>query len=172
MEEDDKAKPSPSQKTLRKIEIGLAVGIAAIEMCVAITIFVILALYDGNCDYPIRRWLFILAIAVGAHAVLILLLQPIILSFAGTLKSAARNSFYGLNILYYLALIIWAILGSVWEYKADCEEFVEGYLLTEIILILAYCVLGLISLVACVLGCCYCVGKGLTERGSTYYQPI
>jgi hypothetical protein len=111
-----------------------------------IAVAVILALFSGDCDTPLRLWLMVF-VAVQAWAVVTTLLKEL---FSAS-SVIARLQKLNIGIVGIFSLV-WFIMGNIWYYGAlDCSDFQEGSDLVFAILIIYYIGLGLV----CCAGTCF-----------------
>ena len=110
----------------------------------------VILLQEGDCDKPIRTWLYGVVISYG-----ILFVLSVLESVAGF-----ATKFWGFSAtvlsLTGLFQLAWYITGSVWLFSDnECSHRWEsGYVLSLVLLIFFYVTIGLVVLILCCVLCC------------------
>ena len=113
----------------------------------------VILLQEGDCDKPIRTWLYGVVISYG-----ILFVLSVLESVAGF-----ATKFWGFSAtvlsLTGLFQLAWYITGSVWLFGDDTcsDEWYNGYVLSLVLLIFFYAMIGLIVLLMFCFLCCTAV---------------
>jgi hypothetical protein len=126
---------------------------------------------SGDCDHPIRLWLWVqFAIAVG-YAVLFIVVVGISLSVKEDPDKLQRvgycaASFQGLIGLFSF---VWFIIGNVWLYSSDdcASDWTAGFVITLIILIFGYIAIAIV----CCCCCCLICGVGVLGMAAASSEP-
>ena len=114
---------------------------------------VILILDDNDCKKPIRTWLYGMVISYG-----ILFALAVLEITAGIAKRGWRFAGIPLSLICLFQLA-WYITGSVWLFGDDTcsDEWYNGYVLSLVLLIFFYAMIGLIVLLMFCFLCCTAV---------------
>ena len=119
-------------------------------------IIVIILNQEGECETPIRTYLYVYAVVIIVRYSIWALTKCFIKNPSCT--KAIACLWVITTILMLLFAIVWFILGNVWYFGLDeCDAFYEGYVLTLILLIIGYVIIGSIILF-CGLACCGIAG--------------
>jgi hypothetical protein len=147
-----KAKSRVSTKHL-----NLCLTIVSIILIVA-AIWILMT-NDGDCDYSLRTWLYVITIVFLWQFVFGILFSCCV----AKCPVPCATLFLISSIVTGIFHIVWFILGNIWYYGSEtCEGFEDGSTLVLIILILYY--IGII--LGCVFLCVFCCCAGLIVAGA------
>mmetsp|Transcript_34662 Transcript_34662/g.60948 ORF Transcript_34662/g.60948 Transcript_34662/m.60948 type:complete len:182 (+) Transcript_34662:110-655(+) len=114
---------------------------------------------SGDCDNPVRLWLVVYMFTLAGYALFVTIVQ-LISRFLEDLDKLLKLGYIAITIqgIVLLFMFVWFIIGNVWLYSSDgcSSDWIGGYVLTLIILILWY--IGFVLI--CCLCCCMCFGVG------------
>ena len=101
-----------------------------------IVIAVVVTVFDGDCDTPIRLWLEVyMFVLVGL--VFFLFIIQILTHHNKDKETKYKKISFCFNLLINLFVFAWFIVGNVWYFSLDtCDDWPEGYRLTLIILLI------------------------------------
>ena len=145
-----------SLENYQRSRTGFSVTFSLYNLVLLISITVILHTEKGDCDTPIRDWLFIYAvscaIAIATQLWIEISVKYQLYNISKWIPGIA-GSFIG---LFWLFNIVWFVLGNVWLFGDNgCEgQFDSGYVLSLIIISISY--VGFSSLCICCYCCCCC----------------
>jgi NO-binding membrane sensor protein with MHYT domain len=116
---------------------------------------------SGNCEYDIRLWLWVV-LGVNLGYALFFIVVIVISLLVKETPSRLHNVGYiatfiqGIIGLFMLA---WLIVGNIWLYSSDdcSSDWLAGFVITLIFLILGYIAFAL----TCCICCCLCCGIGV-----------
>lgn len=146
-EPQDLGKPPGIRSIVR---LSIIIFLILVSVSLLITIISILVLDNGDCNVPVRLWLFVYGVLCAFGSIVFILVEVCLRRHSLEQMPITLIFLSVLVVLYCIVSLAWFMQGNLWfYYDNDCkDEFEAGYTLMFVLLILGYVGYGSF--------CCFC----------------